>query len=201
MDFSGKHIALGVTGGIAAYKACEIVSLLKKAGADVTVVMTKNACEFVTPLTMETLSGNRVITNAFDRNFEYDVQHISLAKSAHAFLIAPATANFIGKYAGGIADDFLTTAVMAYTGPVMIAPAMNTNMLLSPANAENMLKLKNRGVRFTEPDSGRLACGDEGAGRLAKPAEIVAALHKVLFPKNDFAGKTVLDMGSGTGVL
>jgi phosphopantothenoylcysteine decarboxylase/phosphopantothenate--cysteine ligase len=198
MILSGKTIVVGVTGGIAAYKACTVVSLLKKAGADVTVAMTDNACEFVTPLTFETLAGSRVITGAFDRGFEYDVRHVSLAKSAHVFLIAPATANFIGKYACGIADDFLTTAVMAYRGPVLVAPAMNTGMWNSPAVSENITKLKARGIHFIDPVSGRLACGDTGAGKLAEPADIVAALTKLLQPKTDFDRKTVLITAGAT---
>ena len=198
MNFSGKTIALGVTGGIAAYKACEIVSLLKKAGADIHVVMTKNACEFVQPLTFETLSGNRVISEMFGQNFEFKVKHISLAKAAAAFLIAPASANFIGKYSSGIADDFLSTTVMAYTGPVLLAPAMNTNMLNSPATIKNIKVLKQRGVRFVDSVVGRLACGDAGVGRLAEPVDIVEQLYRILFPKNDFIDKTVLITAGAT---
>jgi len=197
-NFFGKTVALGVTGGIAAYKACEIVSLLKKQGADIHVVMTKNACEFVAPLSFETLSNNRVIVDTFDRNFEREVGHISLAKKIDAFLIAPASANFIGKAANGIADDFLTTTVMACAKPIVIAPAMNTQMLLSDATQDNIKKLKNRGVHFIESAKGLLACGDSGKGRLANPNDIVDFLAKILFPKNDLNGKTVLVTAGAT---
>jgi len=198
MDFSGKIIALGVTGGIAAYKACALVSLLKKSGADVHVVMTKNAREFVKPLTFETLSGNRVVCDTFARDFEYDVKHVSLAKKADVFAVAPATANFIAKFAHGIADDFLSTAIMAYAGLVLIAPAMNTAMLKSAANQENMGTLRRRGVRFIDAGDGMLACGDTGAGRLAEPPDIAARLYEILYPKQDFAGKTVLVTAGAT---
>jgi phosphopantothenoylcysteine decarboxylase/phosphopantothenate--cysteine ligase len=160
--------------------------------------MTKNAREFVTPLSFESLSANRVTTETFDREFEFDIRHVSLAKSADAFLVAPATANFIGKFASGIADDFLSTAVMAFRGPVVIAPAMNTAMLESSANVENTKILIKRGVHFIKPGVGRLACGDDGAGRLAEPAEIVARLYKIVYPKNDFSGKTVLITAGAT---
>ncbi|MCL2062221.1 MAG: bifunctional phosphopantothenoylcysteine decarboxylase/phosphopantothenate--cysteine ligase CoaBC [Firmicutes bacterium] len=197
-SFLGKTVTLGVTGGIAAYKACEITSLLKKGGADVHVVLTRNACEFVQPLTFESLSGNRVTVESFDRNFVFNVAHISLSKKSDAFLIAPATANFIGKYACGIADDFLSTTVMAFNGPVLLAPAMNTQMLQSAAVCENMQKLSARGVHFVPPAIGMLACGDEGKGRLAEIPDIVSALHALLFPLTDYAGKTVLITSGAT---
>jgi phosphopantothenoylcysteine decarboxylase/phosphopantothenate--cysteine ligase len=194
----GKTIAVGVTGGIAAYKACEVVSLLKKAGAEVHVVMTRNATEFVSPLTFETLSNNRVITDAFSRDFEYNVKHVSLSKKADLFLIAPCTANTAAKIALGIADDFLSTAVMAATCPLVLAPAMNTNMLNSAAYRENEKILKSRGVKFVETETGRLACGDSGDGRLAEPKKIVESVCSVLFPVRDYAGKTVLITAGAT---
>lgn len=166
---TGKKIAVGVTGGIAAYKSCEIVSSLKKLGAEVFVVMTKNATEFIKPLTLEVLSGNRVIVDMFDRNFKYEVEHISLSKKVDLFLVAPASANFVAKFALGIADDFLSTTIMSVKSPVVIAPAMNTNMLKSDAYLINEKTLRHRGVLFINSESGLLACGDEGDGRLAEP--------------------------------
>lgn len=198
MKLAGKTIAVGVTGGIAAYKACEIVGFLTKEGADVFVAMTQNATEFVSPLTFETLTNHRVSVGTFDRNFEYDVKHISLAKRADLFLIAPATANFVGKYACGIADDFLTTTVMAAKCPVVVAPAMNTGMLESAAYRQNEETLKKRGVVFVESGIGRLACGDNGAGRLADPETIVKKVIEILNPKKDFSGKTLLITSGGT---
>ena len=140
-----KTIVIGITGGIAAYKICTLTSSLKKQGADVHIIMTKNAHNFVTPLTLQTLSNNKVITDMFDTNFTPDVKHISLAKKADIMVIAPATANIIAKIANGIADDFLTTDVLATKAPILICPAMNTNMLLNSVTQENIVKLKNRG--------------------------------------------------------
>jgi len=213
MDFKGKTIALGVTGGIAAYKACDIISMLKKAGADVVVTLTQNATEFITPLTLETLSGNRVITNTFSRDFEYSTKHISIAKKADLFIIAPATANFIAKYANGIADDFLSTTILACKCPVLIAPAMNNNMLEHPATQQNIEILKNRGVHFMESEVGMLACGVVGKGRLAKPSDIVANAYEILNnncrgekvslefnKKKDFNSKTFLITTGGTTI-
>lgn len=163
-----KTIVLGVTGGIAAFKAAQLTSNLKKKGCNVHVIMTRNAAEFVTPLTFETLSGNRVSIDTFDRSFEYDVQHISLAKQADVFVIAPATANVIAKIACGLADDMLTTTFLASGGVKIICPAMNTGMLENPATQENLKCLQRRGMRIVEADSGLLACGDTGKGRLAE---------------------------------
>ncbi|MCH5163904.1 MAG: bifunctional phosphopantothenoylcysteine decarboxylase/phosphopantothenate--cysteine ligase CoaBC [Clostridiales bacterium] len=188
----GKTIAVCVTGGIAAYKACEIVSRLKKKGADVHVVMTQNATCFVAPLTFETLSGNKVTIKNFDPNREWEVEHVSLAKKCDLFLIAPCTANVVGKLCAGVADDFLTTCIMAATVPVLIAPAMNVNMYQSAAYKANEQILRNRGFIFIEPDSGVLACGDVGKGRLAEPEAIVNKVIEVLIPKRDLDGKTVL---------
>lgn len=198
MRFAGKKIAVGVTGGIACYKTCEVVSTLKKQGADVFVVMTKNACNFVNPLTFETLSGNRVVTDTFDRNFEHEVGHISLSKKVDAFLIAPASANFVGKYALGIADDFLSTTIMAFTKSVVIAPAMNTNMIMSEQYINNENTLRKRGVFVVESGSGMLACGDSGKGRMAEPSEIVDYLYSVVSPNRDYKGKTVLVTAGAT---
>lgn len=193
-----KTVILGVTGGIAAYKACEVVSRLRKLNYDVRVVMSQNATEFVTPLTFETLSNYRVVTDMFDKERSYDVEHISYAKLADAFVVAPATANFIGKYAEGIADDMLTTTIMATKSPVIICPAMNTNMYMSPAVQANMKTLKDRGVHFVEPGTGLLACGDVGKGRLAEPCDIVDFIDRLLTPNPDMRGKTVLLTAGGT---
>lgn len=194
----GKTVVLGITGGIAAYKSCEIVSRLVKLSASVHVIMTKNAQEFVSKLTFETLSNNRVVTDTFDRDFTWEVEHVSLAKRADIFVIAPATANFIGKTAAGIADDFLTTTVMAARSPVLIAPAMNTAMLDSAANIANMKTLSERGYLFIEPGAGRLACGDIGRGRMSEPSEIVEAIISILLPKRDYVGKTVIVTAGAT---
>ena len=182
MNLKGKNIVVGVTAGIAAYKVCYVVSALKKAGAEVFVVMTENATQFVRPLTFETLSGNRVIVDTFDRDFEWEVEHVSLAKKADLFLVAPCTADFAGKLANGIADDFLSTTAMAMKCPVVLAPAMNTNMITSAAYLENERVLKERGVLTVESASGYLACGDVGKGRMAEPDEIVDFVKKIPIP-------------------
>lgn len=198
MNLKGKNIVVGVTAGIAAYKVCYVVSALKKAGAEVFVVMTENATQFVRPLTFETLSGNRVIVDTFDRDFEWEVEHVSLAKKADLFLVAPCTADFAGKLANGIADDFLSTTAMAMKCPVVLAPAMNTNMITSAAYMENERVLKERGVLTVESASGYLACGDVGKGRMAEPDEIVEFVKKILIPNPDYANKTVLVTAGGT---
>lgn len=187
-----KCVVLGITGSIAAYKAAEITSRLKKNGVDVRIILTKAGAEFITPLTLETLSANPVVTDMFLRDTPWEVEHISLAKRADAFLVAPATANFIGKYASGIADDMLTTTIMAAVCPVLIAPAMNVNMYDSDANKSNMELLKRRGCMFIEPDEGFLACGDVGKGRLADPAKIVDIVMRALYPKRDLEGIRIL---------
>ena len=168
-----KTIVVGVTGGIAVYKACDVVSRLKKLGADVHVVMTKSSTEFVRPMTFQTLSNNFVVSDMFEEPKTWEVEHIELAKKADAFLIVPATANFIGKVASGIADDMLTTTVMATTSQVIIAPAMNTNMYNNPIVQSNIEKLKGLGYKFIDPASGLLACGDTGKGKLEDPEKIV----------------------------
>lgn len=193
-----KNVVLGVTGGIACYKSCEIVSRLKKLGFDVDVIMTQHACEFVQPLTFETLSSRPVVTDMFDRKHPWEVEHISLAKKASVFVIAPATANIIGKLANGIADDMLSTTAMATKSKIIIAPAMNTNMYENPVVQGNMQKLKQRGCIFVEPVAGRLACGDVGKGKMAEPVEIVEKIKEVLSEKQDLLGKKILVSSGAT---
>ena len=188
----GKHVVLGVTGGIAAYKACEVVSRLRKLGADVDVIMTENATKLVAPLTFETLSRRPVTIDTFERAESWDVKHISLAQKADVMLVAPATANLMAKLAHGIADDMLTTTLLATKAPVLLAPAMNTGMWTAQATQENLRTLKGRGVLTVGPDSGLLACGDTGAGRMSEPAQIVEAVTAVLHPKRDMEGLKVL---------
>ena len=185
-------VVLGVTGGIAAYKACELLRLLQKQGIDVFVVMTKNACRFVAPLTFETLSGHPVAVDTFDRPATWEVEHIALAKRADLFLIAPATANIIGKMACGIADDMLSTTVMATRAPVMIAPAMNTGMWESAAVQQNIRTLEARGVQIVTPATGHLACGDSGAGKLEDVAVIADRAVSLLRRPHDLEGVRVL---------
>lgn len=180
-----KRIVLGVSGGIAAYKACDLVSRLKKRGAQVRVVLTKHACEFVPPLTFETLSGNPAYTDAFDRKFE--IEHVALAKWADAMVVAPATANALAKMAAGIADDLLTTTLLAVTAPVVAAPAMNAAMWRHPATRANAALLRSRGVRFVGPASGHLACGDDDVGRMSEPEAIVEVLD-ALFSEGGRSG-------------
>jgi len=187
----GKEIVVGVTGCIAAYKSAELVRLLIKQGAQVRVVMTDSAREFVTPLTFQTLSGNPVTTELFSLYEEKEIGHISLARRADMLVIAPATANCIGKIAGGIADDMLSTVVMATTAPVLIAPAMNVHMWENPILQENIARLRKRGYRFVEPGQGELACGDYGTGRLAETDVILDEIASVLLP-HDFLEKNVI---------
>ena len=175
-----KCVVLGVTGGIAAYKACELLRLLQKQGADVYVVMTKNAGRFVAPLTFETLSGHPVACDTFERPATWEVEHVALAKRADLFLIAPATANILAKMACGIADDMLSTTVLATRAPVLVAPAMNTGMWENPATQYNLSVLVSRGVRVVAPASGHLACGDSGAGKLEDVAVIAQAAMDIL---------------------
>ncbi len=184
MNFSGKTVVLGVTGGIAAYKACDLVSRLHKKGINIRIIMTEHACEFVQPLTLEVLSGNRVVTDMFNRDFPWEVEHISLAKAADVFAVVPATANILGKYAHGIADDMLSTTLLATRAPVLFAPAMNTNMYEHPAVQENIATLKQRGCLFVEPASGHLACGDTGKGKLADVETIEQAILDALTEKD-----------------
>ena len=187
----GKKIVLGVTGGIAAYKAAELVRELVRSGAEVFVVMTRGAQEFITPLTLQTLSGNKVATELFSLLEESEIGHISLADRADILVIAPATANMIGKIAGGIADDMLSTVVMATQAPVLLAPAMNVHMWENSVTQENIQKLRARGYHFIDPEAGELACGYEGKGRLAEIPAIVEEVQTLLSPK-DYSGETLL---------
>lgn len=191
MTIKDKIIILGITGGIAAYKAAELTRLLIKAGAKVHVIMTRGAAEFVTPLTFQTLSKNPVHTDIFSLTQEADVGHISLADRADLFVIAPATANIIGKIANGIADDLLTTSVMATKAPVLLAPAMNCNMYDNPIVQGNMEKLKKYGYHFIDSETGELACGYEGKGRMAEPSDILEEIETILSPK-DLKGERIL---------
>lgn len=194
----GKSVVLGVSGGIAAYKSCELVSALKKLGAEVDVIMTANAEEFVTPLTFETLSNRKVVRGTFDEREEHDVKHVSLAKKADVFVVAPATANVIAKFAQGIADDMLSTTWLACAAPKVIAPAMNTAMYENAATQENIRILTERGVRFVSPAVGRLACGDVGKGKMAEPRDILDLILDILRPRRDLEGKTVLVTAGAT---
>ncbi len=195
---SNFNVLLGVSGGIACYKSCDIVSRLKKLGAGVDVVMTSHATEFVSPLTFETLSARRVVVDMFDTDRQWEVEHISLAKKADICVIAPATANVIAKLADGIADDMLTTTCLALKCPIIIAPAMNTNMYDSPTVRDNLKKLRRRGVIIVDPIEGRLACGDSGKGKMAEPADIINEVIYRLLPKRDYEGKKVLVTAGAT---
>ena len=185
-----KTVVIGVSGGIAVYKTLDVVSRLRKLGVNVNVIMTKSATEFVTPLSFQSLSQNYVVCDMFEDPKTWDVEHISLAKRADVFLIAPATANVIGKIANGIADDMLTTTVMATKAKVLIAPAMNTNMYENPILQRNINTLKELGYNFVE--SGRLACGDTGKGKLASPETIVDEVVKLLSKGQDLKGKSII---------
>src|ERR1700732_1330894 len=191
------RITMGVTGGVAAYKAAELVRLLQQDGFTVEVVMTRAAREFITPLTFAALSGQKVITDLFgntenEANLESAIEHIAVAQRTDLLLVAPATADIIAKFARGIADDFLSTLYLASTAPVVMAPAMNVNMWNHPATQENIAKLRERGVKIVDPDEGDLACGMVGAGRLAGHQEILAAVRATLHTNKDLAGETVL---------
>lgn len=187
-----KTVVIGVSGGIAVYKTLDVISRLRKLGVNVNVIMTKSATEFVTPLSFQSLSQNYVVCDMFEDPKTWDVEHISLAKRADVFLIAPATANAIGKIANGIADDMLTTTVMATKAKVLIAPAMNTNMYENPILQKNINTLKELGYNFVEPESGRLACGDTGKGKLASPETIVDEVVKLLSREQDLKGKSII---------
>ena len=192
MNLKGKTVLLGVTGSIAAYKMANVASALVKKGADVHVIMTKNATNFINPITFETLTSHKCLVDTFDRNFEFNVEHVSIAKAADVALIAPATANVIGKIACGIADDMLTTTIMACTCPVLVSPAMNTNMYNNKIFQDNMSRLEEYGYRIIEPGTGRLACGDVGAGKLPAEELLIEMIEKTLMPVQDLAGKRVL---------
>ena len=186
-----KNILLGVTGGIAAYKIANLASMLKKQKANVRVIMTKNACQFITPITFETLTAQKVYTDTFDRDFEFKVDHIELGKWADVFLIAPATANVIGKLANGIADDMLTTTALAMRCPLVVAPAMNTAMYENRAVKHNIMKLRTNGMEIILPASGHLACGDTGAGKMPEPELLMEYIKRAAYKKKDLAGKKV----------
>lgn len=195
-DFGGfmlenKNILLGVTGGIAAYKIATLASMLKKQKANVKVIMTENATQFITPMTFETLTANKVYTDTFDRNFEFKVDHIELGKWADVFLIAPASADVIGKLANGIADDMLTTTALAMRCPIVVSPAMNTTMYENKIVKHNMMKLRTYGMDVILPASGHLACGDSGAGKMPEPQMLLEYIKRALFNKKDLAGKKV----------
>lgn len=178
--FKNKNILIGITGGIACYKACEIVSYLTHEGANVDIIMTKNACEFITPLTLETLSKNKVVTDMFEKKEHIEVEHISLARKADIVLIVPATANIIGKVANGIADDMLSTTIMATTAPVIFAPAMNNEMYNNKIVQANIAKLKEYGYHFIDPIVGNLACGYQAVGKLAKKETILNKVKEIM---------------------
>lgn len=189
---TNKKIVLGVTGSIAAYKIASLASMLKKQGADITVIMTKNATHFINPITFETLTGNKCLIDTFDRNFQYQVEHVSLAKQADLFFIAPASANVIGKIANGLADDMLTTTFLACECPKIIAPAMNTHMYHNPIVQDNLEKCRHYGMEVITPACGYLACGDTGDGKMPEPEVLYSAiLHAIAFPK-DMKGLKVL---------
>ena len=188
----GKTIVLGVSGGIACYKAAALASMLVKQHANVQVIMTQNATEFVTPLTFEQLTGNRALVDTFDRNFERKVAHVSVADQADLVLIAPATANVLAKLANGLADDMLTTTVLACDCPKAAAPAMNTRMYENPVTQDNLNKLRHYGWEIVEPGTGHLACGAEGKGRLPEPEELLEVCLHALAHEKDLNGKRVL---------
>lgn len=189
---SGKTVLLGVSGGIAAYKSAALASMLKKLHADVHVLMTENAAQFISPVTFESLTGNKCVIDTFDRNFQFNIQHVSLAKRADAVLVAPATANVLAKFAHGLADDMLTTTVLACTCPKIVAPAMNTRMYENPITQDNLATLRHYGFTVVEPASGYLACGDTGAGKMPEPEELCDWLLQAVQCEKDLAGKKIL---------
>lgn len=188
----GKTILLGVTGSIAAYKAAALASMLKKLHADVHVLMTKNAVNFINPITFETLTGNKCLIDTFDRNFEFSVEHVSLSKKADLALIAPASANVIGKMASGIADDMLTTTLLACTCKILVSPAMNTRMYENPIVQDNLEKLRRYGMTMIDPANGYLACGDIGPGKMPEPEVLLNYILKDVALPKDMQGLNVL---------
>lgn len=188
----GKTVVLGVTGGIAAYKIASLASMLVKQHADVQVIMTENATNFITPTTFETLTGNKCLVDTFDRNFQFQVEHVALAKRADIFMIAPATANVIAKVAHGLADDMLTTTFLACKKPKYIVPAMNTQMYENPITQDNLDICRRYGMHVVEPASGYLACGDTGAGKMPEPELLMEYIMQELAFEKDMAGKKVL---------
>ncbi len=188
----GKTIILGVSGSIAAYKIAGLVSMLVKQRADVHVIMTKNATNFINPITFETLTSNKCLVDTFDRNFQFHVEHVALAKRADLFLVAPASADVIGKIAGGIADDMLTTTIMATQAPRLVAPAMNTHMYLNSIVQDNLKKLESYGYKVICPSEGYLACGDVGAGKMPEPALLLDYIQQEIGARHDLAGRKIL---------
>ena len=186
-----KHIVLGVSGGIAAYKIASLASMLKKQSADITVIMTRNATNFINPITFEALTGNKCLVDTFDRNFKHSVEHVSLAKQTDVFLVAPASANVIAKAAHGLADDMLTTTLLACECPKLVAPAMNTRMYRNPVLQDNLKLLAHYGMQVITPATGYLACGDTGEGKMPDPEVLFEAILRALRPK-DMAGLKVL---------
>ena len=186
-----KHIVLGVSGGIAAYKIASLASMLKKQSADITVIMTRNATNFINPITFEALTGNKCLVDTFDRNFKHSVEHVSLAKQTDVFLVAPASANVIAKTAHGLADDMLTTTLLACECPKLVAPAMNTRMYRNPVLQDNLKLLAHYGMQVITPATGYLACGDTGEGKMPDPEVLFEAILRALRPK-DMAGLKVL---------
>ena len=194
----GKTVILGITGSIAAYKMANVASMLKKLHCNVEVIMTKNAVNFINPITFETLTGNKCLIDTFDRNFQFQVEHISLAKRADLLMVAPASANIIGKLANGIADDMLTTTALACTCQKIIAPAMNTNMYLNPIVQDNMKRLQNYGFEMVEAASGHLACGDSGIGKLPEEKLLVEHIVRSIAREKDMKGMKVLVSAGAT---
>ncbi len=194
----GKTVVLGVTGGIAAYKSAALTSLLVKAGAQVQVIMTEHARQFIAPLTFESLTGRRCLTDTFDRNHEYSTEHVELAKEADVVMIAPATANIIAKIAHGMADDMLTTTILACDCPKIVAPAMNTRMYENPVTQDNIRKLEEYGMTIAHPTSGHLACGDIGKGKMLEPEELFQYILMACAFEKDMAGKHVLVTAGAT---
>ena len=192
MIVTGKKIILGVSGSIAAYKIASLASMLKKQGGDITVIMTENAANFINPITFETLTGNKCLTDTFDRNFEFSVEHVALAKQAEVFLLAPASANVIGKIANGIADDMLTTTYLACQCPKIVAPAMNTRMYRNPILQDNLEKCRHYGMELLTPAAGYLACGDVGDGKMPEPEVLYDAVLHAVACRKDMRGLKVL---------
>lgn len=188
----GKTVVLGVTGGIAAYKIAGLASMLKKQHAEVEVIMTENAVNFITPTTFETLTGNKCLVDTFDRNFKFQVEHVALARRADVFMIAPATANVIARIAHGIADDMLTTTFLACNKPKLVAPAMNTAMYENPVTQDNLELCRRYGMKVIDPAEGYLACGDTGAGKMPEPAELFEYIVQEIAYEKDLAGKKIL---------
>lgn len=196
--FTNRTIVLGVTGSIAAYKIASLASMLVKQHASVHVIMTQNATNFINPITFETLTGHKCLVDTFDRSFEFQVEHVSLAKQADLMLIAPASANVIGKMAHGIADDMLTTTVLACKAPIYVSPAMNTNMYENPIVQDNLRTLEKYGMKVIDPASGYLACGDTGAGKMPEPQTLFAYIEAELAHKKDLSGKRILITAGAT---